>query len=112
MKDIILPRLFTSMRDTLLQAEWEISHSNAEDTFIVLVSPHKVIRCLLHFMPECKAVYPDGSWVLKLNTGDDTWQVETATRPINSDVSRFMQDYVRLDKIGVILKGEIERSPF
>ena len=39
MKDIILPKLYSKLRDLLMQAEWDLTHSDANDTFIVLVSP-------------------------------------------------------------------------
>lgn len=112
MKDILLPKLYSKLRDLLMRAEWDLTHSDANDTFIVLVSPDKVVRCVLHFMPECKGVYPDGSWTLKLNTDEGTWQVETATRPITQDPTLFMADFRRLTSIGVILKDQIVKDPF
>jgi hypothetical protein len=112
MKDINLPKLYTSLRDTLLQADWVTTHTNPEDTFVVLVSPDNVLRCVLHYMPECSNVYPDGSWTLKLNTDEGTWQVETATRPICNDTTLFMADFRRLTSISVILKDQISKDPF
>lgn len=112
MKDAILPKLYTKMRDTLLQADWVTVHSDPEDTFVVLVSPDSVIRCVLHYMAECAGVYPEGSWTLKLNTDEGTWQVETATRPIDIDPTLFMADFRRLTSISVILKDQIVKDPF
>lgn len=112
MKDAILPKLYTKMRDTLLQAEWHTVHSDPEDTFVVLVSPDNVIRCVLHYMIECTSVYPDGSWTMKLNTDEGTWQVETATRPISENTAAFMHDFCKLSSIGKLLKDEIKKDPF
>ena len=112
MKDILLPKLYTALRDTLLQADWVTSHSSPEDTFIVLVSPDNVVRCVLHYMPECQNVYPNGTWTLKLNTDEGTWQVETATRPITQDPTLFMADFRLLASIGAILKDQIVKDPF
>lgn len=112
MKDILLPRLYTALRDTLLQADWVTSHSSPEDTFIVLVSPDNVVRCVLHYMPECQNVYPNGTWTLKLNTDEGTWVAETATRPIETDSTFFMSDFRRLLSISVILKDQISKDPF
>lgn len=112
MRDIILPKLYTTMRDTLLQADWLVSHSDPSDTFVVLVSPDNVVRCVLHYMPECQMVYPNGTWTLKLNTSDETWTVETATREIEVDSNPFMADFRRLTAISVILKDQIQKDPF
>ena len=112
MKDLLLPKLYTAMRDTLLQAGWTTTHSSPDDTFVCLTSPDNVIRCVLHYMPECKSVYPDGSWTLKLNTGDGTWVAETATRPIEDNSNPFMSDFRRLLSISVILKDQIVKDPF
>lgn len=112
MKDIVLPKLYTGMRDIMLQAGWVITHSNPEDTFVVLVAPDNRVRCVLHYMPECKTVYPEGTWTLKLNTDEGTWVAETATRPIEQDTTAFMSDYRRLVSISVILKDQIKKDPF
>lgn len=112
MKDLLLPKLYTSMRDTLLQADWLTTHSSPDDTFVVLVSPDNCVRCVLHYMPECKGVYPDGSWTLKLNTDEGTWVAETATRPIEENPTAFMSDFRRLMSISVILKDQIQKDPF
>lgn len=112
MKDINLPKLYTSLRDTLSQGDWVCTHSDPADTFVVMVSPDNSIRCVLHYMPECNSVYPDGTWTLKLNTDDDTWKIETFARPITSDPKPFMDDFVRLNSISVILKDQIKKDPF
>lgn len=112
MKDIILPRLYMLMRDTLLEANWSLTHSSPEDTFVVLLSPDNKIRCVLHYMYECRNVFPDGTWTLKLNTDEGTWVVETATRPICNDSNPFMSDFRRLISISDILKDQIQKEPF
>ena len=112
MKDLLLPKLYTTMRDTLLQANWTTTHSGPDDTFVCLTSPDNVIRCVLPYMPECKSVYPDGSWTLKLNTDEGTWVAETATRPIEDNSNPFMSDFRRLMSISVILKDQIVKDPF
>ena len=112
MKDILLPKMYTAMRNTLLQANWTTTHSSPDDTFVCLTSPDNVIRCVLHYMPECKSVYPDGSWTLKLNTDEGTWVAETATRPIEDNSNPFMSDFRRLMSISVILKDQIVKDPF
>ena len=112
MKDILLPKLYTALRDTLLQADWVTTHSSPEDTFVVLVSPDNALRCVLHYMPECQGVYPNGTWTLKLNTDEGTLVAETATRPIEDNSNPFMSDFRRLMSISVILKDQIVKDPF
>ncbi len=36
-KDIIIPKMYCQLRDTLLQSGWIISHSDVNDTYIVLI---------------------------------------------------------------------------
>ena len=112
MKDIILPRLYTTMRDTMFQAGWVASINNPEDTFVVLIDPTDTIRCVLHYMPECKTIYPDGTFTLKLNADEDTWTVETSTRPITEHSASFIEDFTRLQDIAKILKGQLKKVPF
>lgn len=36
MKDLHLPKMYSIMRDTLLQAGWTVVHGDPADTFVVL----------------------------------------------------------------------------
>lgn len=112
MKDITLPRLYTALRDTLAQGGWVVTHSDPADTFVAMVSPCGRIRCVLHYMHECRSVYPNGSWTLKLNTDEGTWTVETDSRAISEDPKPFIDDYTRLNSISVILKDQIKKDVF
>ena len=115
-KDIMLPKLYTELRKSLLMSGWTISHSDANDTYVVLDKPESAIACIIHYMPEAKNVYPNGSFLLKIRADEDTigkWQ--TCTMAIDdSIVSLFTHHLKNVMSIYSILKSDIEttKDPF
>lgn len=113
MKDLHLPKMFTIMRDTLLQAGWNVVHSDPADTFVVLGNDYSRIRCVLHYMPAASTVYPNGSWTLKIAADEHTWTCNTATFPINTDTHiLFPVKFTLMKRVYDTIKHDINKDPF
>lgn len=110
-KDIVIPKLYCKLRDTLLQSNWIITHSDVNDTYVVLVSPDSTVSCILHYMPEATTVYPNGSFLLRLRS--DTWKIQTDTCPIDEQVSKdFIRKLSQLTKIYQHVKHDLFKEVF
>lgn len=112
-KDIMLPKLYTELRKSLLMSGWTISHSDANDTYVVLDKPESAIACIIHYMPEAKNVYPNGSFLLKIRADEGTWKLSTDTFPINDDISLvFIHKLSKLNKIYDIVDDDLTKDAF
>lgn len=110
-KDIVIPKMYCQLRDTLLQSGWIISHSDVNDTYIVLIPPEGTISCILHYMPEAKTVYPNGSFLLRLRS--DTWKIQTDTCAIDENTSKdFIRKLTQLNKIYEHVKFDLFKEVF
>lgn len=113
MKDIHLPKMFTNMRDTLLQAGWYVAHSDPADTYVVLGHADHMIRCVLHYMPDASTVYPNGSWTLRIAADEGTWKVQSGTYAIGLDVAAlFSAKYIKIKSMHDIIKHDCHMEPF
>lgn len=112
-KDIVLPKLYMELRNTLIQSNWVISHSDAADTYVVLTAPDDSLSCIIHYMPEAKTVYPNGSFLLKIRADEGTWKIQTETHAIDDDVvGLFIKKMTTLARIYAIVKDDIRKDPF
>ena len=113
MKDLHLPKMYSIMRDTLLQAGWTVVHGDPADTFVVLGNDYSRVRCILHYMPAASKVYPNGSWCLKIAADEDTWVCNTATYPIDTGTATLFTDKFKIIKqIHDLLKHDMNKDPF
>lgn len=112
-KDIVLPKLYMELRNSLVQSNWVISHSDVTDTYVVLDAPNAAIACIIHYMPEAANVYPNGSFLLKVRTDEGTWKLSTDTYAIDDDiVAVFIKKLTTLNQIYNLVKHEITKGVF